>query len=212
MICPHYFVFAATSLLLLIASSTVRADDTEAFLNPANWEGLSQYWKLDPVTRTIIGHTDKDPGFNTFFCSKKAYGNFELTFEVQLKDAKGNSGVQIRSRLLDGPKEKGKYIVAGPQADIGQQYWGSLYGERFGGMMKQSSPERVKKLIKPDGFNEYRIRVVGKRVTIVINGETFLDEEFEKLPPEGIIAFQIHAGGPMTVTFRNIRFMELQEK
>lgn len=205
-----YHCRLAAAAVLLLGLSLARADDTSAFLEPSNWEGLPQYWKIDPQNRTIAGHAEKDPGFNTFFCSKRQYGDFELSFEVELKGGKGNSGVQIRSRLLDGPKEKGKYIVAGPQADIGQQYWGSLYGERFGGMMKQSPADKVKKLVKQDGFNEYRIRVVGKRVTITINGETFLDEEFEKLPPEGIIAFQIHAGGPMTVTFRNIRFQELK--
>jgi hypothetical protein len=201
-----------TGLVVLAILPQIQADDTDAFLDPANWEGLPQYWKLDPKSRTIIGHADKDPGFNTFFCSRKQYGDFELAFEVELKNAKGNSGVQIRSRLLDGPKEKGKFIVAGPQADIGQQYWGSLYGERFGGMMKQAPADRVKKFVKPDGFNEYRIRVVGPRVTITINGETFIDEVFDKLPPAGIIAFQIHAGGPMTVTFRNIRFTQLSSK
>ncbi len=201
-----------TGLVVLAFLPRVQADDTDAFLDPANWEGLPQYWKLDPKSRTIIGHADKDPGFNTFFCSRKQYGDFELAFEVELKNAKGNSGVQIRSRLLDGPKEKGKFIVAGPQADIGQQYWGSLYGERFGGMMKQAPADRVKKFVKPDGFNEYRIRAVGQRVTITINGETFIDEVFEKLPPAGIIAFQIHAGGPMTGTFRNIRFTQLSSK
>jgi hypothetical protein len=201
-----------TGLVVLAILPKIQADDTDAFLDPANWEGLPQYWKLDPKSRTIIGQADKDPGFNTFFCSRKQYGDFELAFEVELKNAKGNSGVQIRSRLLDGPKEKGKFIVAGPQADIGQQYWGSLYGERFGGMMKQAPADRVKKFVKPDGFNEYRIRAVGQRVTITINGETFIDEVFDKLPPAGIIAFQIHAGGPMTVTFRNIRFTQLSAK
>jgi hypothetical protein len=201
-----------TGLVVLAILPRIQADDTDAFLDPANWEGLPQYWKLDPKSRTIIGQADKDPGFNTFFCSRKQYGDFELAFEVELKNAKGNSGVQIRSRLLDGPKEKGKFIVAGPQADIGQQYWGSLYGERFGGMMKQAPADRVKKFVKPDGFNDYRIRAVGQRVTITINGETFIDEVFDKLPPAGIIAFQIHAGGPMTVTFRNIRFTQLSAK
>jgi hypothetical protein len=60
-----------TTLVLLPLLSSLRADDTEDFLDPANWEGLAQYWKIDPKTRTIIGHADKDPGFNTFFCSKK---------------------------------------------------------------------------------------------------------------------------------------------
>ena len=198
--------------LLIALASTARADDTQDFLKPDNWEGLKQYWKIDPATKTVTAVAEKDPGFNTFFCSKKKYGDFEMTFKVQLKSGKGNSGIQIRSRLLDGAKEKGKYIVAGPQADIGAQYWGSLYGERFGGMMKASSAQAVKKVVKPAEFNDYSIRVVGKKVTIKINGETMVDQEFDKLPEEGIIAFQLHAGGPMTVTFKDITFTDLGKK
>ncbi len=205
-------MFVTIAATCVATASLGQADDTPAFLDPANWEGIADYWKLDPAARTIVGHAAKDPGFNTFFCSKRPYADFELSFDVELKGGKGNSGVQIRSRLLEGPKEKGKYIVAGPQADIGQIYWGSLYGERFGGMMKQAPADKVKQFVKPDGFNHYQIRAVGKRVTITINGQTFIDDTFEKMPPSGIIAFQIHSGGPMTVTFRNIQFTDLSKK
>jgi len=64
--------------------------------------------------------------------------------------------------------------------------------------------------VKQDDFNDYSIRVVGKKVTIKINGETTVDTEFAKLPAEGIIAFQLHAGGPMEVTFKDIVFKELK--
>ena len=51
-----------------------------------------------------MGYTPKDPGFNTFLCSKKKYKDFELSFKVRLKDGKGNSGVQIRSKVFDPKK------------------------------------------------------------------------------------------------------------
>ncbi len=44
---------------------------------------------------TIIGKTT-DGSPNTFLCSEKSYGDFELEFEVWI--AGGNSGVQIRSK------------------------------------------------------------------------------------------------------------------
>jgi hypothetical protein len=195
----------------LLAPAPAQADDTDDFLKPDNWEGLP-YWKLDSKARTVTAVAEKDPGFNTFYCSKTKYADFEMSFQVQLKDGKGNSGVQIRSMMVTGEKEKGRFVVAGPQADIGAMYWGSLYGERFGGMMKASPSDKVKTRVKPTEFNDYSIRTVGKKVTIKVNGETMVDEEFEKLPPEGIIAFQLHAGGPMTVTFRDIKFTNLGKK
>lgn len=200
-------------LLALVAPLTVptaaRADDTADFLKPENWEGLKDLWTVKDGT--IVGNTGKDGiKFNTFLCSKQKYTDFELSFQVQLKNGVGNSGIQVRSKIEE--KEKDKFVVGGPQADIGQQYWGSLYGERFGGMMKASDAATVKKVVKPNEFNDYSVRVAGKKVTIKINGETMVDGVFEKMPADGIIAFQAHAGPGMEVTFKNIKFSKIAGK
>ena len=209
---PSRLLFAAPLLAVALVAAPdagVRADDTDDFLKPDNWEGLTQYWKVEG--KTVVGDAKEDPKFNTFLVSKKKYGDFELSFKVQLKDGKGNSGVQIRSAVID----PAKFVVAGPQADIGAQFWGSLYGERVGGMMKASSAEFVKKSVKPADFNDYAVMVKGKHVTIKVNGETTVDADFPMTPDkkdmaaEGVIAFQLHAGGPMTVTYKDIVFKNL---
>src|SRR5262245_33393583 len=133
------------SRLLIVAllaawGTAARADDTDDFLKPENWQGREDLFKLDPKARTIVGETMEDPKYNTFFCTKKKYGDFELTCKVQLRDAVGNSGIQIRSALKDDKK----FVVHGPQVDVGQGYWGSLYGEGVGGMMKASDPAKIK--------------------------------------------------------------------
>jgi hypothetical protein len=92
---------------------------------------------------------------------------------------------------------------------MGDVYWGSLYGERFGGMMKEAPKELVRKVVKPDDFNDYAIKCVGRHVTIQVNGATTVDDDFPLLPEEGIIAWQLHAGPPMTVTFKDIEFKDL---
>jgi hypothetical protein len=165
--------------------------DTTAFFNGKNldgWEGLEGYWQVKDGA--IVGASAKKIPFNTFLCSKKKYGDFQLSFQVRLKGGQGNSGVQVRSEVFD----KEKLAVKGPQCDMGQIYWGSLYGEHFGGMMRQAPT------------------ATGKHVTIKLNGETTVDEEFAKMPADGIIAWQLHAGGPMEVTFRNIKFKDLGKK
>ena len=75
---------AALAALLLAPAPVVRADDTEDFLKPENWEGRSDIWTLDPKTKTVVGETKQDPKYNTFFCSKKKYSDFELTCKVEL--------------------------------------------------------------------------------------------------------------------------------
>ena len=45
------------------------------------------------------------------------------------------------------------------------------------------------------------------------NGETMVDDDFDKMPDEGIIAWQLHAGyKSMEVTFKDIEFKDLGKK
>ena len=204
-------VVLALSISLISISQAAGTDDKEAFFNGKDltgWEGLKDYWSVKD--EAIVGATPNGLKFNTFLCSKKKYKDFELTFQVKLtgKGWTGNSGVQIRSEVFK-PEE---LAVKGPQCDMGDVFWGSLYGEHFGGMMKQAPAELVKKVLKADDFNDYSIKCVGKHVTIKLNGETTVDEDFEKLPDEGIIAWQLHTGNPMQVIFRKIEFKDLSER
>ena len=193
------------------------ADDAKAdFLGGKElegWEGLKQHWSVKDGA--LVGTTYPDGnGFNTFLCSRNNYKDFELKFQVKLqgKEWTGNSGVQVRSKIIDTEDGRKHFAVSGPQCDMGDVYWGSLYGEEFGGMMKQAPTDVVKKVLKKDDFNDYSIKVVGKHVTIKLNGETTVDDDFEKMPDEGIIAWQLHAGQPMEVTFKDIQFKELNKK
>jgi 3-keto-disaccharide hydrolase len=199
---------------LVLAAGTLAADEKNQneFFNGKNldgWEGLPQFWSVKDGA--IVGTTHPDGGkFNTFLCSKKKYTDFELRFQVRLTGEgwDGNSGVQIRSEIFD----RDHMAVKGPQCDMGQVYWGSLYGEQFGGMIKAAPEAVVKKALKPAEFNDYYIKCVGKHVTIKLNGETTVDDDFEKVPDDGIIAWQLHAGKPMEVTFKDIRFKDLGKK
>ena len=199
--------------LLGLAAGAARADDTADFLKPENWEGLvEQYWKIDGTS--VTGNAKVDPKFNTFLCSKTKYADFEMSFKVKMTGGKANSGIQVRSVVVDAKK----FVVHGPQCDMGQQYWGSLYGEGVGGMMLASPGDFVKKHVKTDGVNDYAIKVEKDHFTIKVNGETSVDKDFPKTPDkkgtpaEGVIAFQLHSGGPMTVEFTDIKFKDLAKK
>src|SRR5262245_9232584 len=201
-------VLLSAVCMVCLCTDGLRGDDTSEFFNGKNtdgWEGL-EYWKVSDGA--IIGDTGKGINFNTFLCSKKEYGDFELSCQVRLKGGKGNSGVQIRSRIHN----KEKLAVTGPQCDIGAGYWGSLYGENFGGRKKQEDAKKVNPSLKNDGFNDYFIRCVGKHVTIKVNGVTTVDDDFPKMPDKGIIALQLHGGVGMEVTFRDIKFKDLSKK
>lgn len=204
-------LFAAIVLVFaaVASSSHARADDTSDFLKADNWEGLPDLWKIEG--NTVIGETKMDPKFNTFFCSKKKYGDFQLKCKVLLKDGVGNSGIQVRSALVDDKK----FVVAGPQVDAAEGIYGTLYGERVGGY--QLKPN--KDYSKPKDYNDYDVLVKGNHITIKLNGEVTVDSDFpdnkgkNPAPAEGIIAFQIHAGFPkMYVEFKDIKFTDLSKQ
>jgi hypothetical protein len=216
---PHLLAFAATAAAVLAAApapAVQGSDDTAAFLNPDNWEGRKDIWTVS--NGSVVGETKADPGYNTFLCSKTRYSDFELTCKVVLRGGVGNSGIQIRSERTDKNDEKRPFRVSGPQVDVGKGYWGSLYGEGVGGMMKASDPAKFKTAVKEDGVNAYYVLAKGTHITIKINGETMVDQDFPTLPgkdakpapKDGIIAFQAHAGyKEMRVEFSDIKFKNL---
>jgi hypothetical protein len=156
----------------------------------------------------VLTGAHKGLKFNTFLCSKHKFTDFEMKFQVKLTGGGANSGIQIRSKIHD----QAKFAVTGPQCDMGGPYWGSLYGENFGGMMKAADAKLVEKVLKKTDFNDYYIKCVGKHVTIKLNGETTVDDDFPKMPDDGIIAFQLHGGGAMTAEFKHIQFKDLSKK
>ena len=170
-------------------------------LRTEKWNRLDPYWKITP--EEIRGSTGSGKlEFNTFLCSNWNYRDFELNCQVWLK--KNNSGIQIRSEVVD----QSKWILKGPQVDIGPQYWGCLYGEGTDGMMQAAPTDFEQRFVKPDEFNDVSVRCVGKHVTIKINGQTSVDSDFPNMADEGVIGLQLHSG-ETEVTFRNVRLTEI---
>jgi hypothetical protein len=201
----------------LLATRAGAGGEAPLFFNGkdlAGWEGLEEHWKFKDGA--VVG-THDGLKFNTFLCSKRKFKDFELKFQVKLTGKDANSGVQIRSKIIN---EK-TYAVGGPQCDMGQHYWACLYGEHYepnkdisaqirGGMMKAAEPKVVKDVLKLDDFNDYYIKCVGNHVTIRLNGATTVDDDFV-LPEDGIIAWQLHSGAPLEVIFRKIEFTDLSK-
>ncbi len=168
------------------------------------WSALPPYWTA--ADGALTGSTRAKPvSHNTFACSPRTYRDFELRFQARLKGDRGNSGVQIRSRLLDAQKS----IVAGAQVDIGGAFWGGLYGEQAPEIKMVTAPDKVRHSIRRDEFNDFLVRCTGRHLLVRVNDCVSIDKDIRGLPDEGIIAFQVHAGEPMEVVFRNIRIVEL---
>ena len=168
------------------------------------WEGDPFLWKVEEGM--IVG---RSPGiaYNDFLTTTRDYADFVLRFEIHLLDNIGNSGVQIRSRRVPGSME-----MIGYQADIGPTWWGSLYDEsRRRVTLAAPSEAVVRRALKPNGWNDYEVSAIGRRIQLKLNGVVTVDytEEDDTLEQTGLIGLQVHSGPPLEARFRNIRIQEL---
>ena len=72
--------------------------------------------------------------------------------------------------------------------------------------------EGYRKLFKLDDWNDVVIIAKGNHIQHYMNGRLILDftDANSKLAlTDGVLALQLHAGKPMWVEFKNIRFREL---
>ncbi|MBK5291010.1 MAG: DUF1080 domain-containing protein [Acidobacteriia bacterium] len=146
--------------------------------------------------------------YNDFLRTRKHYANFILKARFRMTDSsgRGNSGIQFRSKPVEGSHE-----VSGYQADMGQQYWGCLYDEsRRKRVLAQASPESLATLQK-DGWNEYIITARGNQITLTLNGVTAVDykETEPGIETTGFIALQLHGGPPLEMRFKDLLIKEL---
>jgi hypothetical protein len=163
---------------------------------------------------TIVGKTNEGSP-NSFLCSEKEYGDFELKFEVKVDDAL-NSGVQIRSASKPD-KDNGR--VHGPQVEIATNgSAGCVYGEatKFGWL---SGPDKLndqqKTAFKKGEWNKYRVLCKGKSIKTWINDIAIVDFEEDKTEmPKGFLGLQVHGigkgQGPFEVRWRNISIREVK--
>lgn len=211
---PLFHAFAL--LLALSAALTLHAEgEATPLFDGKTLEGWkaakprnAHFWKV--VDGVITGdHDGKRVPTNTYLVTEREFSDFELRcqFRISGDHQTGliNSGIQYRSQL----NAKGQMV--GYQADIGRGYWGDIYDEhRRGKLVKGDTAELMKTLVE-DGWNEYRIRVQGKRHELFINGHRTVVyiEDKEDIPTKGIIGLQLHSGGAAKVEFKDITIKPL---
>ena len=216
--------------LATLALGLCHADEKNLFNGKdlTGWEGNPQIWSVrDGVVtgETTAEHPTKS---NTFLIWKDGtVADFELTFSYKVS-AKGNSGVQYRSHVVDAAT----FVVGGYQADFegGSTYSGILYEEKGRGILAKrgeqvsitsgDSPNKpkiqvtgavgvsaeIQAAIKAEQWNDYRVVAKGGHLQHFINGKQTVDvnDETKEGAKTGILALQVHAGPPMQVQFKNM--------
>lgn len=172
------------------------------------WKGNQDVFRIQDGA--LIGGSLKEPvARNEFLRTTKEYEDFELRLQFRLLGQGSNAGVQIRTQEIENHHE-----VRGYQADMGNGWWGCLYDESRRNRILAGPPtEERDTLVKPEQWNDYRIRCQGNRIQLWINGKPTVDyhEEDKDIPSRGIIAVQIHGGPPSEAHYRSIRIRKLKE-
>ena len=192
------------------------------------WDGDPKFWSVQDGA--IVGQTTKEnpTKVNTFIiCKNLKMKDFDLHLDFKIEG--GNSGIQYR-RFVKPGKHDG-WRIGGYQADFesGDRYSGICYGEGFRGILsdrgfhttltlndkgklqkdakKFGDSKEIGKAVKKREWNTYRITAKGFHFVHYINGvkTTELTDNDEKTRrADGLLAFQVHAGPPMKVSFKNI--------
>jgi hypothetical protein len=209
-----HILFILLPVFLFARSESLNADEKEKGFQVLfdgktleGWDGDAKVFRVEDGT--IIGGQLKEKiPHNYFLSTKEEYSDFELRLEFRLIGADTNAGVQLRSKRIPDHHE-----MIGYQADLGQNYWGALYDEsRRNKILLAPDKGKLAKVLKRDDWNSYRILCEGRRIQLWINDFQTVDytEDDEKIEQSGLIAVQIHGGGPSEAHYRNIRIRTIK--
>ena len=175
----------------------------------AGWEGNMKIFRIEDGA--IVGGSMKAalPN-NEFLCTTRRYSDFVLRAKFKVTGERVNAGIQFRSERIPN-----NYEVSGYQADVGQNYWGSLYDEsRRKKTLATPDAAALDKVLKRDDWNEYVIRAEGKRIRLELNGYQTVDytEADDSIKQSGLICLQIHAGPPSEARYKEITIEEFPKR
>ena len=165
----------------------------------------NEKWKVEDGAIHGVGVT-KEYGY---LRTEKKYVDFHLTLRFKC-DADGNSGVFFHSDFKPGTVD----VAQGLQFEIDRvlgHHTGGLYGDDRNWIV-WPAPE-LETVIRPNDWNEMRMRVVGNRYTSYLNGTLMVD--FTDPTPksfDGYISLQLHSGGLGNMRFKEIYIRDLTRR
>jgi hypothetical protein len=194
----------AVVVLFFACQKPPLTDGYESIFNGKNLDG----WKIYGTEKwfvqdgLLICESGPDKGYG-YLATDKSYKNFELSIDFK-QEANGNSGVFVHS-TIEGTKITGwQAEVAPPGHDTGGIY--ESYGR---GWLIKPDPAKDKAL-RMGEWNTMKIRMDGDVITTWLNGTEMITLTDAKIgAANGSIALQIHDGGGIKVSWKNIMIREI---
>ncbi|MDB2471409.1 DUF1080 domain-containing protein [Flavobacteriaceae bacterium] len=195
-------------LLLTIVSSflipVLSFAQSSSLFNGKNLDGWIIYgtekWYVEEGLLICESGDDKEYGY---LGTVKNYKDFILTLEFK-QNSNGNSGVFVRS-TVDGTKINGWQVEVAP---VGE-HTGGVYESYGRGWLIKPTPDK-EYILKEGEWNKMKIKMQDTQLTSWLNGIQMIQIEDQKIGQgEGGIILQIHSGGDVKVSWRNIEVKEL---
>ncbi|MGH8018193.1 MAG: 3-keto-disaccharide hydrolase [Opitutaceae bacterium] len=199
-------------------------------LDLSNWKvdaGHAGHWKAEDWKLTYDG---KSEASDKNLWTKKTYGDFELICDWRLTGQPKKRSIPIvlpngeHAKNPDGTEQKieiddfgdsGIYLRGSSKSQVNIWSWPIGSGEVYGYRMDKTMPLEVRTGVtprahadhKPGEWNRFHITMRGDRLTVMLNGETVVENaQLPGVPPTGPLALQ-HHGDP--IEFANLYIRNL---
>ena len=141
-----------------------------------------------------------------YLLTREYYNEFDLSVDF-LQSADGNSGVFFRSFIMRDVSITGwQCEVAPPNLHTAGIYESVPRGRQW---LIKPDPEK-ESILKMGEWNTMRILMQGGKVTTWLNGTQMIELDDEKIgAAQGRIALQIHSGGGIKVSWKNLKLKKL---
>jgi hypothetical protein len=203
-------------------------------------EGDNGHWRI--VDGVIDYDARSEAKGDKSLWTAQEFGDFVLRVDWRIKETpyvnpnvpdilpdgthrKGPDGKEIRMSVPDS--DSGIFLRGSPKHQVNIWCWPIGSGEVYGVRMDPKTPPEVRAAVTPrkkadraiGEWNTFEITVRGDLLTVVLNGETVIENApLPGLPARGPIGLQHHGSWkdgrwtspPSLVQFRNIRIRELK--
>lgn len=194
----------ALPLLLILSAifthSMAQEVNTKPIFNGKNLKGWvvpedNIWWSVKDGELWATSDPDKK---GSILWTKKAYRDFVLEADFLMGEGVVDSGFFLRS-------EKDQ-IQIGISGSLKRDLTASPY---IPGKGYPVEAMRVKELLKTDGWNRMKIRVVDQSYTVWLNGKEVMTYTSENMPETGPIGLQLHPNNEMSIAFKNLKIGEI---
>ncbi len=194
-----------TLLCLLFSPLLGKQKSTNKTINILNGNDLKG-WKIPKgnevsnwyqVTNNILEVRSGPKKKGSVLWTEKEYQDFEVSLGFRFIDGIIDSGIHLRNS---------DQIQIGISGSLKRDMTCSPY---IPGKGYPVEAKNIKKLLKPKGWNQMRIRAIGQNYTVWLQEEEVMKYKSSSAEEKGPIGIQLHGNRNMKIDFKEILIMEL---